>query len=66
MADNDDNDPIETTVPEGIPGTLFVKFAERLYDHYPVSKRKAERVAVNLLELLVEFYDAVAAEEEEG
>ena len=58
-------DPLEATPPEGIPGALFVAFVERLHDHYPASKRKAERVAVNLLELLTEFYAKVAAEEEE-
>ena len=59
-------DPLEITPPEGIPGELFKAFAERLYDHYPASKRKAERVAVNLLEVLTAYYAAVAAAEEQN
>lgn len=53
------------TPPAGVPGELFHKFVDRLYDHYPASKRKAERVAANMLELLIEFY-AEAAEAEDG
>lgn len=59
------NDPLTTTPPAGIPGVLFAKMVERLHDHYPASKRKAERVVVNLLELQIEFYEQVVADEGE-
>lgn len=61
----EDNDPLKITPPAGIPGVLFARMAERLYDHYPASKRKAERVTVNLLELLTEFYEEAAKMENE-
>jgi hypothetical protein len=60
--DNED-DPLDFAVPAGIPGVLFNNLADELFKHYPASKRKAKRVTVKLLEVLMSHYEEVAAQE---
>lgn len=69
----DDNDILEQTAPEGIPGALFAAVVRILLDMYrpgsmvPVtadgSGQKAQRVALAIFEKQVEFYTAIVAEE---
>ncbi len=58
-------DILEITPPEGIPGALFNKLTDLIYDSYPMKSRvKAQRVALRSLEIMVEFYEEVAKAEE--
>lgn len=67
-------DILDTTVPEGIPGELFKNMVGILLATYKPGTiintaqgagTRAEKVAVQLLEVMVDFYEAVSAAEEE-
>ena len=59
------SDILEITPPEGVPGALFNKLTDLIYDSYPMKSRvKAQRVALRSLEIMVEFYEEVAKAEE--
>lgn len=53
-----------TVIPEIIPGALFNAVADRLHELYPMSRKKAERAAVAVLETTIQFYEAAAREED--
>lgn len=66
-------DVLEATVPEGIPGALFAAMTKVLLKHYKPGTiintaqgagTKAQNAAVDLLEVMTEFYAAVASEEQ--
>lgn len=61
----DDLDILNITPPAGIPGALFNAYVDKLHDLYPASRRKAERAAVLLLTISVEFYEKLLEAEED-
>lgn len=57
-------DILDMVPPEGIPGALFNKLTDLIYDSYPMKSRtKAQRVALRSLEIMMAFYEEVAKDE---
>lgn len=61
-----DSDILDTTIKAGIPGALFGTVADTIHKAYPISRRKAQLTALEVLKDMMQFYEAVAAEEGEG
>lgn len=72
MADDND-DILDFTLPANVPGVLFMKMTEALQKRYPKgtminteagSKKRAQHTALELLTLLMEFYEAAEASDD--
>lgn len=58
------SDILDIVPPEGVPGALFNKLTDLIYDSYPMKSRtKAQRVALRSLEIMIQFYETMAQEE---